>query len=642
MVYLGARTKYSRPKIGTQLWVNAGERLPGKVIAVDTETDGLDVYHGNRIFAYAFCNVNGRSVVKLDKMEGMRNCVRKWMADPNVIKVFHNAKFDLKMLAANDIRVAGRIHDTMVMAHLLGAQGKAGPKHKENCLKRLSLEVLSEKYLQQPKSDAVKMWIRKNTKSFTEENGRPPNYSDVPKDILIPYAKRDVENTLQLFYVFLAPLKRLKLWDLYLNEMELLQYIIKMENRGIRLDEPYMLERIKELTAKEVKSEAILRKLLEPIRLKRTRTRTRKGKKVRSNYIQVIQPKDINLGSDLQLIPVVYGQFNNPIGARTKSGQPSMDERALSRFDCEFTKELIRWRQYIKVRDTYFIGYREHLDNGILHPNYAQIGTQTGRFSSSNPNLQNIPMEDVVRERAGAEVVFKGVKKAFIPREDFQNWHFDYSQIELRIFAHESKDKRVVNIMTSGRDLHSETCQALYGEISEKLRVLAKIVNFGILYGMGKKTFAWKLKCTPEKVEELLALYYGYFPGVRDFQARVINEVRTKGCLHNFMGRRYVIDPQYAYKGVNYLCQGGAADVLKRAMMRVGRVLDNYKSKMIMTIHDEIVVEIHESEEKFLPKQIVRLMGDNPELIIPLKVSVERANGNWHNLEKVNLKELGL
>jgi len=617
--------------------------LPGRVIAVDTETTGLDVYRGDRPFLIVFANADGATHVTWCDNEKEMALVREWMADPTIVKVFHNAKFDLKMLAAVGVIVRGRIHDTMILGHLLGAQGPAGPDYQENCLARLKMEVLAAKYLpDQRKGDGPTKWLKEHGRSFQKEHGRPPNYSDIPRDVIDEYARQDALITLQLFYLFFPHVKRLNLKDIYDIEMELMRYVIEMEDRGILMDVPWMKQRVIELTQLAVESEKKLRTMCKPITKWRKKTRQRQGVKRTIRVKEMIQPADINFNSDIQMQEVVYGQLKLPVVAQTNSGAPSLDERALSRHKHPFTVELIRWRQYIKTRDTYFLGYQERLVDGVLHPNYAQQGTQTGRFSSSNPNLQNIPMEEQSRQGADADTVYKGVKRAFIPRKGFQNWHIDYSQIELRIFAHESKDKRVMDVMTSGRDLHSETCMALYGEIEEKKRVLAKIVNFGILYGMGRKTFAWKLKCSPEKVEELLGLYYQTFPGVRDFQQRVSSQVRSYGFILNYAGRRYYIDPQYAYKGVNYLCQGGAADALKRAMVRVGRFLRGLKSRMIMTIHDEIVVEVHHSESHFVPKALCRIMMHNPDVSIPLKVSAEKAVGSWDTLEKVKLTELGL
>lgn len=614
--------------------------LPGRVIAVDTEGTGLDVYRGDHPFLVSFCNTDGQTaVVWLDEKRKMR-IVKRWMADPKIVKVFHNAKFDIKMLKAIGVKVRGRYHDTMVLGHLLNAQGPAGPDYSENCLKRLKLEVLARKYLPDTlKLDVPGKWIVQNADELLETHGQSPLYEETN---IVDYAVRDVEITLRLFYLFYPHIKKLNLTPVYKTEMELMGYIIEMEDRGLLLDIPYMKQRVKELTKAAVESDKRLRKWIKPIVQWKKKTRQRQGVKYKVRYKAVLQPEDVNLNSDKQLASVIFKQLKQTAVASTPTGAPKMDERSLSRLDHPFCKELVRHRQYIKVRDTYFQGYMDRMVDGVLHPNYAQQGANSGRFSSSNPNLQNIPMEEQVRERAEADVIFKGVKKAFIPRKGYQNWHFDYKQIELVLFAHESGDRRVMDVMTSGRDLHNETCEALYGYVEEKKRVLAKIVNFGILYGMGKKTFAWKLKCSPEKIEELLELYYQNFPGVRDFQQRVISQVRSSGYVRNWANRRYHIDPRFAYKGVNYLCQGGAADILKRAMVRVGRFLRGLKSNMIMTIHDEIVVEIHHSERHFVPKAIAQIMMQNPELSLPLKVSVEKAEPNFGHLVKVSSTELGL
>ena len=640
------------PKLLRRIQSTFRPPLSGTVIAVDTETTGLDPYRGDRPFCYTFANEalqttavwedhavdvkTGRFTLPYADMDpgARRLMVRRWLADPGITKVFHNAKFDLKMLAAFGVQVRGPIHDTMIMAHLLGAHGKAGQDHEMGILTRLSLDTLARKYLDNKKVDTVKVWMHENSIRFRKTYGRNPNYSDVPKAIIEDYARHDAKLTMQLYGLMKDAIDKLQLRTLYDTEMQLVRTVIRMEDRGVRLDVPFMKLRIKELKEQENRSHAVLQRWLKPI--KTVKIHRRKAGIVKR--LIVVPTEQINLGSDKQLAQIVHGQLGLPISERTGTGSPKMDERTLSRIDHPFTKELVRWRQYGKCRGTYFEGYLERMIGNTLHPNYIQIGTHTGRFSSQNPNLQNIPMEDVVRERAGADVVYKGVKRSFIPRSGFTNFHFDYSQVELRMMAHFANDPGITAIMNSGRDIHSEVCTALFGQVTETKRVLAKIVTFGLLYGMGRKTFAWKLKVPMDKVEEILALYFETFPGIRDFQNRMIRQVRETGQVRNMLGRRYLIDQNFGYKSVNYVCQGSAADILKRSMVRIDQLLrkKRLRSAMLLTIHDEVVLEIHHSEQSWLPKKIVDIMVDVPECKLPLKVSVERAEGSWENLIKTS------
>lgn len=616
--------------------------LFGRVIVVDTETTGLSTYHGARAFGYAFANTDGETVFVLDDgpKGAARERVRKWMADTAVVKVCHNLKFDLKMCRANGIELRGRLHDTMVIAHLLYMQGHAGPKYRENCLKRLALDVLAHKYLQSEKLDAPKVWLASHRAEFTREHNRAPNFSDVPLAIMDEYARRDAWLTMQLFYLSYPALKKYGLMELYKNEIELLTYIIEMEDRGCLVDLDWIEHRIRQLNHDIAESK---RKLLSwmtgPIRKVKMVTRSRNGIKEKHKRLVVIPPEEVNLGSDDQVRKIVYGQLGMPVEHWTGSQdpKPKVDERTLVRMTHPFCKELIALNQNMHQLNAFFLGYRDRQIGGVLHPNYIQMGTNTGRFSSNDPNLQNLPTEEVTASRGGVDVVYRGAKEMFIPRPDYTNYHFDYKQIELVMFAHWAKDDRVTAIIKSGRDVHSEVCLAMYGEVTEKKRVEAKRVNFGILYGMGKETFAWRLKVTEETVLRILELYYKTFPGVRAFQNRVMGAVRRNAMLHNLFGRRYLIEPKYAYKGVNYLCQGNAADLMKHAMVRVGRLLRGFKSHMLMTIHDELVVEIHKSEESWLPKAIVEAMSYCPQIDLPVRVEVERAVPNWGNLIKVEL-----
>lgn len=644
--------------------------IPGKLLAVDTETTGLRVHKGHRPFLYNFANDQGDTYVVRDDRKpqrdtGMftkaddvcfgpnRHLVRAWMGDPSVHKVFHNSKFDLRMMRAFGIEVAGKVDDTMVMAHTLSAFGVAGKdfgfrddQKDVSVLDMLALDFLAKKFLREEKDPRVTQWLHENpVVVLGPDQMRPTNYSDVPDEIMLPYARQDVVLTMKLFYMMNEHLDRLKLRNLYEDEMALLrEVVVSMEERGARLDVPFMRGRLVEL--KELSSKALdtMRPMIKPIRVVKVKTRTRNKVKFKFRQLTYVPVAQVNFGSDRQMAKVLQYQFGLVTEERTKTGQLKMDERNLSRLDSPFAKQLVRWRQYEKLQSTYFGGYLERANGDVLHPNYLSIGTLTGRFSSRDPNLTNIPTEKVVRERAGADVVYKGVKRAFIPRDGYVNYHADYSQIEMKmmaVFAHDAAiDKAVM-----GRDIHTEITKLLYGNITdpkefEYKRVLAKIVSFGLLYGMSRKTFMWKLKVDERKVDEILTHYFTTFPGIKRFQLETSREVRETGQVRNLFGRRYLVDPRVAYRAVNYRCQGSAADLIKKAMLRVHRFLrgNGLKSNILLMIHDELIIEVHESEDKWLPRKLIDLMQDVPESRLPIKASLERADGNWENLHKVCLK----
>ena len=649
--------------------------IPGRLVAVDTEGTGLRPHKGHRPFLYTACNDVGDSVAlwedePINKTTGMfepwadikysgpaRATMINWMGDPTVAKVFHNAKYDLRIMRPFGIEVRGEVHDTMIMAHVLSAFGEIGreqgDKKDVKVLKLLALDVLAKKYLNDEKIDTVKGWLNDTpwiagrqvevlVKGKLPPGVRKTNFSDVPREIMEPYALHDPVLTMKLFYLMNEHIDSLGLRQLYNTEMRLLRAVIRMEERGVRLDLPFMRSRVVELAKLEAGSLVELRKQSLPIKKRVIRTRSRNKVKVKIKQIVVVPVDQINFGSDNQMRRLMT-QFGLVTQELTKTGKMKMDERNLSRIVHPFTKELVRWRQYNKVRRTYFEGYMNRANGEILHPNLIQIGTATGRFSSQDPNLTNIPTEKVVRERAGADVIYKGVKRAFIPREGFTNWHFDYSQIEMKAMAHFAHDPKIDKAVQE-RDIHTEITKMLYGDLKdpqefEHKRVLAKIVSFGLLYGMTRKTFMWKLKVDMAKVDEILAHYYGTFPGIKRFQKETIQQVRETGQVRNMFGRRYLIHRNRGYVGVNYLCQGSAADMIKRAMVRLHDLIlsRDLRSSMLMMIHDELVFEVHQTEESWLPKKITEIMSDVPECRVPIKVSAERANGNWENLEKVKL-----
>lgn len=648
--------------------------LSGKLIAVDCETTGAKVSRGHRPFLYTACNDSGGSTALWDDhqpdpvtgrhlllpvADGLQPCasdaldgpvrrtMRTWMADPTVTKVFHNSKFDLRMMLRHGITVLGRFEDTMVMAHVLNAYGEIGretdDKKDVKVLKLLALDILAKKYLGDQKVDEVKLWLVEHSREFAKTHNRAPNYSDVPREIMEKYARHDTVLTMRLFYMMNEHLDRLKLRELYETEMKLLRAVIEMEERGVRLDLEFMNKRIDELAKLRDDSLVALRTTAKPIKAIRTKTRTKDKVKYKVRQVYTIPVETINFGSDNQMRKLLT-QYGLRTEELTKGGNMKMDERNLSRIVHPFPKELVRWRQYMKLRKTYYVGYRDRANGDILHPNYIQIGAATGRFSSQDPNCQNIPTEKVVRERAGADVIYKGVKRCFIPRDGFVNYHADYSQIEMKCMAHFAKDPKIDQAVQE-RDIHTEITKLLYGDLTdpkefEYKRVLAKIVSFGILYGMSRKTFMWKLKVDVAKVDEILSHYFNTFPGIKRFQAETMREVRETGQVRNMFGRRYLIFRDKGYKAVNYLCQGSAADLLKRAMVKLYEFFkaNGLKSAMLMQIHDEVVFEVHESEDKWLPREIVRIMTDVPECRVPIKASMERADGNWEELHKVCMK----
>jgi len=629
--------------------------ISGKLLAVDTETTGLDVYRGDRPFLYNFANDQGQTAVVWEDFEvnsatgrfrqiASDGCgpnrlrIKPWMADSSVTKIFHNSKFDLKMLAAFGVQVSGPIHDTMIMAHTLNASGRVGGEHV-GVLKTLSLNTLARKYLGDTKDDRVKAWLKLNTLGFRKERGRSPNFSDVPRDIMEAYAAQDVVLTMRLFYLMNEHLDRLNLRGIYNTEMRLVRTVIRMEDRGVRLDIPYMHRRIQELRDLEAKSLKVLQTHAKPIRIRVTKRTTRKGVVRVRNILQITPVSEINFASDHQMAQIIYGQLGFPVTSKTDGGFPATDERTICRIDHPFCREAVSWRQYRKARATYFESNLALQLDGVLHGDFIQIGTYTGRFSSHRPNLQNAPTEGTTHDsRVGVVVVYKGIKRMFISRPGYRNYHFDYKQIELVMLAHFANDPRITATILSGRDIHSEVAAAMFGTVTELNRVQAKVVTFGTLYGMGRQTFAWKLKTTLDKVDQIMNVYYDAFPGVREFQQAVIQQVQRTGEIRNMFGRRYLIDPRYAYKGVNYLCQGSAADIMKRAMVRVDSFLQREapKARILMTIHDELVIEIPEKDEAWLPAEIVKRMIECPECKLPLKVPIEREGASWEQLEKVS------
>jgi len=237
------------------------------------------------------------------------------------------------------------------------------------------------------------------------------------------------------------------------------------------------------------------------------------------------------------------------------------------------------------------------------------------------------------------------VRRAFICRSGYSNYYFDYSQIELRILAHYSQEPLMLEEYNkTDNDLHSVTCQAVFGEVTKEKRTLSKNINFGIIYGMGPKKFCTMVNeqyphfnMTYTQAREFINKYYATYQKVRTFTWRVPQKILDVGYVTDVFGRKYTTPRDEAYKGVNYLIQGCAAGIIKKAMIEIDQLLLDKKSNILLTIHDELVIEIHKEEEDLVP-QIVRIMEDRTTFRVPITINVEKTTTSWAEKESVPLE----
>jgi len=615
--------------------------------------------------------------------------VRQLLNDPTKQVVFHNAKFDLKMFFFEGIDIfslKGNIYCTLIMSKLYNMNGLH------------DLRWLGIKHLHRntDEKDEVIIWLEKNKKSFFATHGRAPNFSDAPRDVVKRRVLWDVKTTLMLYKFFSTRIDHCQ--KLHQNERDLMYVVIDMENTGVRVD----VTRARKLKAECERGMAIiqerLNKLVCPFTIVKNKKRKRKGEV----YIEQIEEEitEFNTNSSRIHLPTVWQKMGIPLRFKTKpkkkkdkktgekvktgGGNWSFDEYAMMRYvskelagvmrdsgedgwsfdkwDVEIAstmtgyslqqKELLppyilKLNELQKLVSTYY----DHLieivvdrkidpitgrETGILHCSFNPTGAMSGRFSSNDPNLQNMPR-------------ILGPRECFIPRKSRNNWHFDYEQVEMKLFTHFARDKDMAAAIAG--DIHLYVASQIYNvpmeEVSKERRKRAKAVNFGIIYGSGAATMAEALtkKGLPTSVYEaqtIVEKYHRRFPSIRKITRQYERDLKTLGYVTNPFGRRYHIPSDYSYTALNYMCQGTSADLIKFAMVRVWKWLRSkgVMAKMLLQVHDELCIEMPPIEQKELVPAIVKEMEDPDSYFIPITVDAEVAHRRWS--EKQDPSEYGV
>ena len=523
----------------------------------------------------------------------LREALGPILTDETLAKNAQNAKYDILVLSQYGIRVRGLRFDTMLASYLLNPTGR------QHNLDLLALEHLNIKKI--PTSDL----IGKGKKQISMR--------DVPLNLVARYACEDADVTERLRRLFEPRLKEAGLWELFQEvEIPLITVLVHMEETGVALDRSYL--------------EAMSRDMEQQLR-------------ALEETIYDMAGERFNINSTQQLAKILFEKLKLPTGRRTKTGY-STDAAVLEKLakDYELPRKLLEYREISKLKSTYVDALPRLINprTGRVHTSYNQTVAATGRLSSSDPNLQNIP----IRTEIGRQI-----RRAFIPgKPGWKILDADYSQIELRIMAHLSKDENLIRAFQNGEDVHRATAANVFGvppdEVTPELRRRAKEINFGIMYGMGVYGLAQRLEITPEEAQAIIQEYFVKYPGVNDFIIRTLNEARQKGYVTTLLNRRRYLPEilsenrrvrEFAERtAINTPIQGTAADMIKVAMIRIDRRLQEEKlqSKMIMQVHDELVFEAPEEELETLRALVAYEMANALELDVPIKVDIGIGN-NW-------------
>jgi DNA polymerase-1 len=509
-------------------------------------------------------------------------------------KIGHHIKYDAHILANYDIALAGMAYDTMLESYVLNS---TATRHDMDSVAALYLGVTTTKY-----------------EEVAGKGAKQLTFNEVPLDTAAPYAAEDADITLQLHRLLAAKLHaEPALESVYTNiERPLIPVLQAMERHGVLLDTHQL--------------DTQSRELAERMRELETAAFEEAG-------------QSFNLGSPKQLQQILYEQQGLPVIRKTPKGQPSTAEDVLQELAEEYPlpRLILDYRSVAKLKSTYTDKLPAQVNprTGRVHTSYHQAVVATGRLSSSDPNLQNIP----IRSEEG-----RRIRKAFVAPDGWELLAADYSQIELRIMAHLSEDEGLLNAFAADRDVHQATAAEVFGvapdAVTTDQRRSAKAINFGLIYGMSAFGLARQLGIARDEAQAYVNLYFERYPGVKAYMDRTREQAREQGFVETVHGRRLYLPDirsrnaqrrQYAERSaINAPMQGTAADIIKLAMIEVAAWLDkgDVPARLIMQVHDELVLEVERDAAAPVMAELVRLMEGASSLRVALKVDAA-TGANW-------------
>jgi len=574
-----------------------------KVIAIDTETTGLDymdadlvgvsmAYEAGKAFYIPFGHEKQEVSQLKEKivLEKLKPFLEK--AQNKIIG--QNIKFDRNILARYGININSIKNDTMMMSYVLDASAT-----------RHNLDALSSYYLNH-KTSTFEEVAGKGVKQVT--------FDKVPLDLATNYAAEDADITLRLYEVLEPKLNSIKSLKKLMEDIEipLIEVLSDMEQNGTLLNSKILASQSKDLESRIKKLEKLAYE---------------------------IAGEEFNLGSTKQLREIFFDKLNYRVIKKTPGGQPSTDEKVLQELseEYELPKVLLEHRTLSKLKSTYTDKLPGQISSntGKVHTSFHQAVTTTGRLSSSDPNLQNIP----IRTEDG-----RRIRQAFEATKGNKIISADYSQIELRVMAHLSKDKGLLEAFNQGEDIHSKTASEVFDvnldEVTADLRRNAKAINFGLIYGISAFGLGKQLGINRNLAAEYMGMYFEKYPGVKDYMETTKDAARDAGYIETLFGRRLYLRDINASNAIrrqaservaiNAPVQGSAADIMKIAMINAHRSLKESKLKAQLTlqVHDELIVDAPTKEADKVVELLTSSMQEAANLDVPLVVDIGIGN-NW-------------
>lgn len=573
--------------------------LNQKSVCFDTETTDVNALHAKLVgMSFSFKEREGYYVAVPKDQEQAQSIVdefKPFFEHQSIEKIAHNMKYDMQVLHRYGVRFDGPLFDTMIAHYLIQPESKQG------------MDFLAEYYLNYTPI-SIETLIGKKGKG-------QGNMGDLAPEAICDYACEDADITFQLKQLFAPQIEKDHLKKLFYDmEMPLVSVLAGMEEEGIAIDIPHL--------------EAYSKQLAEET--------TELEKKIKE-----LAGVDFNVDSPKQLGDILFEHLKISSKAKkTKTGQYATSEDILQQHknDHEIIPLILDYRQMKKLKSTYVDPLPTMKDpvDGRVHTSYMQTVTATGRLSSNNPNLQNIP----IRSERGKEI-----RRAFIARSaDYKLMSADYSQIELRIIAALANDTNMIQAFKDKLDIHRATAAKVFhlelDEVSKDQRSAAKAVNFGIIYGQSAFGLSQNLGISRTEAKQIIDAYFAQYSTIKSYMDKAVKDARENGYVETIMQRRrYLPDINSANavvrgfaerNAVNAPIQGSAADIIKLAMVAVDKAMKeaNVQSKMILQVHDELVFDVHNDEQEIMKKLVKEAMENAISLSVPMEVEMELAE-NW-------------
>ncbi|ELV3596168.1 DNA polymerase I [Campylobacter lari] len=562
------------------------------IVAFDTETTGLDTKEA-KIVGFSFCSHESEAfyVPLAHDYLGVCKQISMQAAKKGIEKIYqstvigHNLKYDFEIIKNNfNLLPPKNYADTMILAWL-----------KEPSL-RVNMDVLAKRIFDY------------ETLHFEDLVKKGESFAGVDVEKACKYAAEDAYITLRFYLYFLKNLEKSLLELAQKSEFEFIKVLIMMENNGIKLD-------IQKL-------ESLMQNFNQDI-------------KILSEKIYDLAGEKFNINSPKQVGDILFEKLKLPSGKKSKTGY-STDEKVLNNLIDEhlIIKEILAYRELAKLVGTYcepLLKLAKKDENSRIYSSFLQTGTATGRLSSKDPNLQNIPAHGQYA---------KDYKSCFVAKEGFSFISLDYSQIELRMLAHFSEDEKLLEAFSNDEDIHAKTAIMIFGESNYHTRSIAKSINFGLIYGMGYKTLSQNLKIEAKLAKEYIEKYFKNFTSIKTYFEKVKNEAKQNGFIKTLLGRKRYFDfenakpmqiAMYERESINSTLQGSAADIIKLAMIEIAKDLDENK-RLILQIHDELIFEVKDEFCDEFAKNASDIMENIVKLKVKLKTSSSIAK-NWGTLK---------